>query len=166
MWPFWPGLLMLKRTRMTIKSKWTPTITWPLIISSSSDLQKGAFCKSTILKISKIAILSILRVGTDSGDHFTAEARDKDNEVKGVYSWIDPRGESHTVTYTSGKHGYKTLPLKKSGLDLPPFPYSLYGTPPKEQIQPRVLDEGPKLYRSPKGPNQSDQPSMTKSIIV
>ena len=38
-----------------------------------------------------------LRMGTDSGDHFRAESRDKSNEVQGVYGWIDPSGSTHTI---------------------------------------------------------------------
>ena len=36
-------------------------------------------------------------MGTDSGDHFRAESRDKSNEVQGVYGWIDPSGSTHTI---------------------------------------------------------------------
>ena len=32
----------------------------------------------------------------------------------------------------SGINGYQTMPLEKSGIDLPPFPYGLYGAKPKD----------------------------------
>ena len=68
-------------------------------------------------------------MGTDSGSSYRAEARSSDNEVKGVYSWLDSLGHAHTTAFNSGKNGYQTMPLAKSGIILPPFPYSLYGAP-------------------------------------
>merc|ERR1711976_1083842 len=54
-------------------------------------------------------------MGTQSENQFRAEIRDANNEVKGVYSWLDA-----------------------SGNELPPFPYGLYGDKP-EEIQARTL---------------------------
>ncbi len=68
-------------------------------------------------------------MGTDSGDHYRAEVTNPDNEVKGVYSWLDPAGVPHVVAFNSGKSGYRTMPIAKAGLNLPPFPHSLYGNP-------------------------------------
>ena len=80
------------------------------------------------------------RMGTQSENQFRAEARDADNEVKGVYSWLDALGNEHTVAYNSGKNGHVTMPLAKSGLILPPFPYGLYGAKPKD-IQARTKNK-------------------------
>ena len=81
------------------------------------------------------------RFGTDSGDHFKVEERSKNNEVKGVYSWLDPSGNAHTVAYNSGIGGYRTLPLASASIDLPKFPYSLYN----DNVQSRTNGE-PQLY--------------------
>ena len=32
----------------------------------------------------------------------------------------------------SGVNGYQTMPLEKSGIVLPPYPYGLYGAKPKD----------------------------------
>ena len=96
-------------------------------------------------------------MGTDSGDHFRAESRDKDNEVKGVYSWIDPSGDAHTVAYNSGKNGHRTVPLSSSGIVLPPFPYSLYGNVnqartnnvPDLRLESKNAENEPQLYTPP-----------------
>merc|ERR1711935_717392 len=77
-------------------------------------------------------------MGTQSENQYRAELRDANNEVKGVYSWLDALGKEHTVAFNSGKNGYRTMPLEKSGIDLPPFPYGLYGDRP-EEIQARTL---------------------------
>merc|ERR1711953_888126 len=79
-------------------------------------------------------------MGTQSENQFRAEIRDSNNEVKGVYSWLDASGNEHTVVFNSGKDGYKIMPLEESGIELPPFPYGLYGDKPKE-IQARTLKE-------------------------
>jgi len=71
-------------------------------------------------------------MGTQSENQFRAEARDANNEVKGVYSWLDALGNEHTVAYNSGVNGYQTMPLEKSGIALPPYPYGLYGAKPKD----------------------------------
>jgi len=71
-------------------------------------------------------------MGTQSENQFRAEARDANNEVKGVYSWLDALGNEHTVAYNSGINGYQTMPLEKSGIALPPYPYGLYGAKPKD----------------------------------
>lgn len=68
-------------------------------------------------------------MGTDSGHQFKAELRMANNEVKGVYSYLQPNGSPYTVAYTAGVNGYRTMPLAQLGLALPPFPYSLYGAP-------------------------------------
>merc|ERR1712079_95003 len=80
----------------------------------------------------------ILLMGTQSENQFRAEFRDANNEVKGVYSWLDASGKDHTVAFNSGKNGHQIMPLEKSGIELPPFPYGLYGDRPKE-IQARTL---------------------------
>merc|ERR1712223_546055 len=77
-------------------------------------------------------------MGTQSENQFRAEIRDVNNEVKGVYSWLDASGNEHTVVFNSGKDGYKIMPLEESGIELPPFPYGLYGDKP-EEIQARIL---------------------------
>merc|ERR1712156_124619 len=77
-------------------------------------------------------------MGTQSENQFRAEIRDSNNEVKGVYSWLDASGNEHTVVFNSGKDGYKIMPLEESGIELPPFPYGLYGDKP-EEIQARTL---------------------------
>merc|ERR1712156_340148 len=77
-------------------------------------------------------------MGTQSENQFRAEIRDANNEVKGVYSWLDASGNEHTVVFNSGKDGYKIMPLEESGIELPPFPYGLYGDKP-EEIQARTL---------------------------
>ena len=92
-------------------------------------------------------------MGTDSGDHFRAESRNKDNEVKGVYSWIDPSGDPHTVAYNSGKNGHRTVPLSSSGIVLPPFPYSLYGN----VNQARAKNNVPDLRLESKNPENEPQ---------
>jgi len=80
----------------------------------------------------------MLLMGTQSENQFRAETRDANNEVKGVYSWLDALGNEHTVAFNSGKDGYHTMPIEKSGIELPPFPYGLYGDRPKD-IQARTL---------------------------
>merc|ERR1711976_10855 len=77
-------------------------------------------------------------MGTQSENQFRAEIRDANNEVKGVYSWLDASGNEHTVVFNSGKDGYKIMPLEESGIELPPFPYGLCGDKP-EEIQARTL---------------------------
>ena len=39
---------------------------------------------------------------------------------------------SNIYTVNSGINGYQTMPLEKSGIDLPPYPYGLYGAKPKD----------------------------------
>jgi hypothetical protein len=73
-------------------------------------------------------------MGTKSDDQYKAEARTANNEVRGVYSWLDPRGNPHMVSYNSGINGYQTMPLARSGIPLPQFPYSLYGSPKFPQV--------------------------------
>lgn len=82
-------------------------------------------CKIFFSSIEIMIHLFEIRMGTDSGDSFRAEKRSAQNEVKGVYSWLDPAGQAHTIAYNSGKNGYRTMPLAQSGIILPPFPYSL-----------------------------------------
>ena len=80
-------------------------------------------------------------MGTKSADSFRAEeTKTGQNEVKGVYSWLDPNGSPHLVAFNSGQQGYRTLPLQKAGLALPPFPYGLYQPRPL-QIQSRSKDD-------------------------
>ena len=66
-------------------------------------------------------------MGTESEKQYRAEIRSKDNEVKGVYSWVDALGNAHTVAYNAdSKNGYRTLPIDRAGLQLPNYPYGLY----------------------------------------
>lgn len=90
-------------------------------------------------------------MGTDSGDHFRAESRDKNNEVQGVYGWIDPSGSTHTIAYNSGIHGYRTVPVSSSGITLPPFPKSLYVTSAEKRSKPAIIG-GPTIQIRPKLP--------------
>lgn len=92
-----------------------------------------------------------LKMGTDSGDHFRAESRDKNNEVQGVYGWIDPSGSTHTIAYNSGIHGYRTVPVSSSGITLPPFPKSLYATSAEKRSKPAIFG-GPTIQIRPKLP--------------
>ena len=94
-------------------------------------------------------------MGTDSGSHYRAEIKDANNEAKGIYSWIDPLGNAHTTAFNAGQNGYQVLPVPKSGLVLPPFPYGLYQARPQE-AQARIKVESkpePALYRPPSSPS-------------
>ena len=98
------------------------------------------------------------RIGTDSGTHFRAEIKDANNEAKGIYSWIDPLGNAHTTAFTAGQKGYQVLPVPKSGLSLPPFPYGLYQPRPQE-AQARIKESDrpePPLYRPPQASTYQD----------
>eukprot|EP00093_Oithona_nana_P004761 04761.XXX_56324_55355_1 [CDS] Oithona nana genome sequencing. len=90
-----------------------------------------------------------IKMGTDSGSHYRAEIKDANNEAKGIYSWIDPLGNAHTTAFNAGQNGYQVLPVPKSGLVLPPFPYGLYRPRPQE-AQARIKIESkpePPFYK-------------------
>ena len=83
-------------------------------------------------------------MGTDSGSDYRAEIRDPNNEAKGIYSWLDALGNAHTTAFNSGQNGYRVLPVPKSGIVLPPFPYGLYRPRPQEaenrKLKPELMD--------------------------
>ena len=112
-------------------------------------------CSQFLMENQVLIIFMSNRMGTDSGSHYRAEIKDANNEAKGIYSWIDPLGNAHTTAFNAGQNGYQVLPVPKSGLVLPPFPYGLYQARPQE-AQARIKVESkpePALYRPPSSPS-------------
>ena len=67
-------------------------------------------------------------------------------------------GNAHTTAFNAGQKGYQVLPVPKSGLSLPPFPYGLYQPRPQE-AQARIKESDrpePSLYRPPQASAYQD----------
>ena len=96
----------------------------------------------------------------NTGNTYRAEYRSPSQGVAGVYSWIKPDGNPLTISYASrDNQGYQVVPLNQLGIDLPPYPYSLYSTPRKE-------DDGLEPYGALNPANRFREKNYDDMVIV
>ncbi|XP_044258607.1 DNA translocase FtsK-like [Tribolium madens] len=87
----------------------------------------------------------------EDGVQFKEES-DADGTRRGTYSYVDPNGQRHTVSYTAGKHGFQA-----TGDGIPqPLPTTL-PVAPQPQYQP-LPQYNPPEYRDQYQPQYRPQP--------